>query len=78
MCGSACVGEAHGLMGPVWLYHACIVPNMQVIVGGYYLGDGKTCLRADSNLYTGNCATQCGHTSYLFICMQIVLLPGAW
>ena len=41
------MGEAHDLMRPVWLYHVCIVPNMQIIVGGYYLGDGKTCLRAE-------------------------------
>ena len=25
---------------------------IKTIVGGYYLGDGKTCLRADSNLYS--------------------------
>eukprot|EP00731_Ephydatia_muelleri_P021366 Em0013g1093a len=25
---------------------------IKAIVGGYYLGDGKTCLRADSNLYS--------------------------
>lgn len=40
---------------------------LQVVVDGYYAKEGKTCLRADSNLYSGEADSQetCGYINFV-------------